>query len=352
MEKLLSVNLAQGAESVCLIAKDIRDLSAHLSGYGQNVLWVFDTNTSPLFKQLPANRIVIEAGEKHKTIETVEKILSEALSFGLSRDSRFIAFGGGVVCDMTSLASSLYMRGAKLTLVPTTLLSMVDASLGGKTGVDYGGAKNIVGTFYPADEVLISVDVLRTLPLSEYMSGLGEVLKHAFLSPDDRLLNYLEANREKVLSRDKETIREIVSLSLVVKKHYLELDPKETKGIRSMLNFGHTFAHALEAIGHFTYSHGQAVAWGCCRAFELGVKMGLSDKEYAERGIALFKSYGYNAEYRIERGRWLEFQNAVAKDKKKIGGSVKFVICRGQGDFVLAPVESRMLQSVAISTPL
>ncbi len=351
MEHLLTVSLAGGEKSDCLLSADLKDLSKHLSGYGQNVLWVFDTNTAPLFSSLPTNRIILESGERYKTVDSVERIISTALSLGLSRDSRFIAFGGGVVCDMTALAASLFMRGCRLTLVPTTLLSQVDASVGGKTGVDFGGAKNIIGSFYPAEEILFSTDVLRTLPASEYLSGLGEVIKHAFLSQNDELLCYLEQHREAILARKKEEVSHIVKLSLGIKKYYLELDPKETKGIRSFLNFGHTFAHALEAIGHFNYSHGQAVAWGCCRALELGHKLGLTDKTLAERGIALVKSYGYNWDYKIERGKWIDFASAISKDKKKMGGDVKFVICKEIGSFVLSSVDSKYIQSVCLSTP-
>ena len=351
MENLLNVTLANGITSTCFMASDIKDLSTHLSSYGQNVLWVFDSNTAPLFKMLPTNRVVLESGERYKTLESVEKILTAALSFGLSRDSRFIGFGGGVVCDMTALASSLFMRGCNLTLVPTTLLAMVDASLGGKTGVDFGGAKNIVGSFYPASEVLISTDILHSLPDNEFLSGMGEVIKHAFLSPNQELFEYLEKNRERILKRDKECVSQLVKLSLEVKKIFIEQDPKETKGIRSFLNFGHTFAHALESLGHFSYSHGSAVAWGCARAFEVGVILGLTDKEYATRSRALIKSFGYNADYKIERGQWLEFLAALGKDKKKYDGNVKFVICKNQGEFILTPIELKAIQAVTISTP-
>lgn len=350
MNRLMDVKLGEKHTSV-FIAEDIKDLSTHLSSYGQNVLWVFDSNTAPLFKQLPSSRIVLDSGEKNKTISSVEKILNAALTYGLSRDSRIIAFGGGVVCDMAALASSLYMRGCMLTLVPTTLLSMVDASLGGKTGVDFGKAKNIIGSFYPADEVLISTELLHSLNHGEYLSGLGEVIKHAFLSSDEALFSYLEENRDAILNRDKAVVREIVRLSLEIKKMYIEKDPKEKLGIRSFLNFGHTFAHALEALGHFNYSHGQAVAWGCVRAFEVGVLLGLTDKDYAKKSISLIRAYGYNWNYKIERGRWMDFLQSLDKDKKKYEGNVKFVICKKQGDFLLTPIELKSIQAVCLDSP-
>ena len=163
------------------------------------------------------------------------------------------------------------MRGARCILVPTTLLSAVDATLGGKTGIDYGGAKNTVGTFFPADKVLIVPQLLRTLPEKEYRSGLGEVLKHAILSSDDALMRFLIDSRDTVLARDEETVMEMIRLSLEVKISYITRDPEETKGIRSALNLGHTFGHALEKLHHFQdLSHGEAVGIGMVLASFIG----------------------------------------------------------------------------------
>lgn len=352
MDKTLSVTLAGGATTDVFFTSDVKDLSLHLSSYGRNVLWVFDVNSAGLFSELPQNRIVLDSGESTKLWPTIERILSAAVDFSLARDSRFIGFGGGVVCDMTALASALYMRGAELTLVPTTLLCMVDASVGGKAAVDFKGAKNLIGTFYPASEVLISPDTLRTLSDREYLCGLGEVIKHAFLAQDDKLFRFLEDNREKVLAREKDTLLEMIRLSLAVKKSFIERDPKETLGIRSFLNFGHTFAHALEAIEHFSFSHGAAVAWGCARALEAGVALGVTDEAFAQSGLKLLSDYSFKIDYRIGRGAWFDFLAAIAKDKKKTKGSVKFVLLSGQGKPVLQVLDNRMIGRVVLSSPL
>jgi len=352
MEQLFDVRLFDDKSTKVFLADSIKDLSGKLSSYGQNVLWVFDTNSASLFNSLPPNRVVLEPGEKNKNWKSIERILSAALDAGLARDSILIGFGGGVVCDMTALAASLYMRGCNLVLVPTTLLCMVDATLGGKTAIDFLGGKNLIGSFYPAKEVIISADTLRTLPESEYMCGLGEVVKHAFLSGDDSLYNFLQEKRDLILKRDKATVSEMVRLSLSVKIAFIERDPKELLGIRSFLNLGHTFAHALESCGRFSaFSHGKAVAWGCARALEAGVKLGITSAEYAQRGIKLLRLYGYDVDYRIGRGEWMDYFAALSKDKKKLGGQVKFVLLKGQGDPILSNLDPKLIQSLVITSP-
>lgn len=350
MEKKLSCTLAGGRATDVLFADDIKDLSSHLSSYGNNVFWVFDNNSAALFSSLPEKRIVLESGERYKTMDSLVKILSAALSFSCARDTRFIAFGGGVVCDMTALAASLYMRGTRLTLVPTTLLCMVDASLGGKTAIDFEGGKNLVGSFYPADEVLVSIDTLRTLPAKEYKCGLGEVVKHAFLNRDDSLFHFMEENSQKIVSREKDVLKEMVFRSLMVKKEFIEADPTETKGIRSFLNLGHTFGHALESMGNYSVSHGEAVAWGISRALDAGVAAGVTDAAMRDRALSMLKKYSFAVNYRIGRGEWLSYNEALLKDKKKISGSIKFVLLSDFGKPVLLPLEQNIIQSVVMQS--
>jgi 3-dehydroquinate synthase len=350
MKTLWTSTLAYGKKTTLFLADNLKDLSSHLGEYGRNVIWVFDTNTSNMFKQMPPNNYVLESGEANKNMTYLLRIIQAASEDGMARDSRFIGFGGGVVCDMTSLASSLYMRGTALTLVPTTLLCMGDACLGGKTAVDFGGQKNLIGSFYPADEVLLCMDTLRTLPDKEFLSGMGEVIKHSVLSQDNELYKLLITKKREILARDTEVLASMVAESLKVKSWYLDQDPLESKGIRQMLNLGHTFGHALESLNHFgTLSHGQCVAWGTCRAFEAGTEMGVADKQYATGAIKLFKSYGYDIDYRIGRGDWMEYSGHLMMDKKKVGGQVQFVIPTGQGTCRLMPLDAAMVQRLVIA---
>ncbi|MFA6845141.1 MAG: 3-dehydroquinate synthase family protein [Sphaerochaetaceae bacterium] len=352
MNNLWTITLANGKQTSVLLASDLKDLSDHLGSYGRNVLWVFDTNTANLFKQLPPSNVVLESGEGNKNMASLTRILSTALDQGLARDSRIIGFGGGVVCDVASLAASLYMRGCQLTLVPTTLLCMSDACLGGKTAIDFEGQKNLIGSFYPAGEILLCMDTLRTLNENEFINGLAEVIKHALLSENTDLYKLLLTHKNKILDRDPETITKLVSLSLMVKRHFIEEDPTETKGIRQMLNLGHTFGHALECSTHFTsFSHGQSVAWGTCRAIEAGISLGITDTAFGLGAIKLFKSFGYQIDYKIGRGDWLSFSQHLAHDKKKIAGEVLFIIPVKQGEMKLQSLDINLVQKLVISRP-
>lgn len=292
-------------------------------------LQVFDTNTARLFADQGVPRHVWPAGEDHKSWPQVDAVLSRALELGLARDSVLAGVGGGVVTDMAALAASLYMRGCRLTLVPTTLLAMVDAALGGKTGVDYRGYKNLVGTFYPAQELRIWPGALASLPDRDYLSGLAEVIKHAFLA-DAHLLTLLETRREAVLSRDPAVVEELVFRAVMVKVGVVERDLRET-GERAFLNLGHTFGHALESVMGFdgSWTHGEAVCWGMGRAFDLGVALGATDPQWRDRARALMQAYGFRLQAAGTRPEAL--LAAMRHDKKKKAGLVRFVLQETQG---------------------
>ncbi|MFW6207940.1 MAG: 3-dehydroquinate synthase [Spirochaetota bacterium] len=287
---------------------------------------IYDSNTVTLFPETDRPFYVLPAGEEYKNSELLLEITDWALSVGATRDTHFIAVGGGVVCDITAFAASIYMRGVPLILVPTTLLSMVDASLGGKTGIDFKGYKNILGSFYPAERIRIYPEVLGKLPEREYLSGLAEVIKHALLR-DTELLRILRNEKERIIARDPEVLSDIIYRSQLVKQWYIEQDPYDLD-VRGHLNFGHTFGHALESIGGLnTWSHGEAVAWGMGRAMVLGRLLGLTSKEYAEQVIELLKAYGYNTGPRKSDAELI--LEAMEKDKKKKAGRVRFILQSG-----------------------
>lgn len=307
----------------------------------RSVLWVCDTNTRQF---LPADLqvVVLPSGEVSKNWTSIEHIVSVAKERGLARDSKFLAVGGGVVCDMTAFAASIYMRGCSVSLVPTTLLAMVDASLGGKTAIDLLGAKNLVGTFYPAKEVYVCAQTLKTLGDAEFRNGLGEVLKHAVLSPDDSLATFLSENRMEILQRNAAVLEQMIMASLAVKRQYIEQDPTEKHGIRDALNLGHTFAHALESVGNLsTWSHGEAVAWGVVKALQAGVAEGITDKGFAERYSELFTEYGFGIDWEITDVP--AFLAALQSDKKKRASMVRFVLMAGQGKHILRPLDAPLV---------
>ena len=344
MERIFSVPLKGGAVTDVYMLDSLEELSRALDRYGSS-LFISDGNASKLFRKLPQGAVIIPPGEKEKGWESVSRMLSGAASLSLARDGVFIGFGGGVVLDLAAFASSVYMRGARLVLVPTTLLSMVDATLGGKTGFDYLGVKNLVGTFYPAEAVLIVPGTLDTLPDKEFRSGLGEVVKHALLSEDERLWAFLERNHDMIMAKDRNALSEMIKLSLEVKIWYISRDPEEKMGIRSALNLGHTFGHALESMMEFSLSHGECVAWGMHKALSAGLSIGITPEDYASRALALLRLYGFDDAYAVSDEDFPLFMKAVRSDKKKSGGSVKFVLMEGQGKPVLIPLDDDVVRS-------
>jgi 3-dehydroquinate synthase len=233
------------------------------------------------------------------------------------------------VCDLTAFAASLYMRGCRLALVPTTLLAMVDAALGGKSALNLGRAKNLIGTFYPAEELVIWIPALATLPADELRSGLAEAIKTALLGDPD-LLALLASRRAELLRGDPGALAQTVRRCLAVKGRIVENDLRES-GPRAVLNLGHTFAHALEsATGFRRYRHGEAVAWGLGRALELGVALGVTDRALAAEVTALLAAYGF----RLGRPAGLSARTllrAMRADKKRRGGGLRFVLLREVG---------------------
>jgi 3-dehydroquinate synthase len=307
-------------------------------------LWVCDTHTQPFLPQHVLS-VVLESGEVAKTWASVELIMQKARETSLARDGRLIAFGGGVVCDLTAFAASIYMRGCAVTLIPTTLLAMVDASLGGKTAIDLLGAKNLVGTFYPAENLMICTALLKSLSADEFANGLGEVLKHALLAADTALYQFLTEHQQAVEQRETTALDTMIRLSLAVKQSYIERDPTERIGIRDALNLGHTFAHALEAVGNMVqFSHGQSVAWGVIRALEAGVALSVTPQTFAHTYQSLFDQYRFATEGKvadIER-----FMQALESDKKRKNNQVRFILMRGQGDHVSMPLPKSLIQQL------
>ncbi|MCF6335412.1 MAG: 3-dehydroquinate synthase, partial [Spirochaetales bacterium] len=306
---------------------------------------VFDTNTRKLFPAvLPVTEFVLKPGEITKNWSSIEGILTKALTSGLARDSLFVGIGGGVICDMTAFAGSVYMRGTDIILVPTTLLAMADAAFGGKTGIDFLGYKNMIGTFTPAKEVRVCIDLLNTLPEKEYMNGLGEIFKHGLLR-DRKILTILDTKYASVLNRDRDVLTELLERSIFVKAWYVEQDAVE-KGLRAHLNLGHTFGHALESVSGFSsVSHGEAVVWGIIKALESGVLMGVTPPSWLEEVRAIAEKYSYN----LITPAGITPESLIAalkKDKKKKDSSVQFVLQREQGETFLSPVERSVLLKV------
>lgn len=346
MKKLFSTKLSEDKLTALYMTDSSDDLKKRLEEIESYII-VADTNTF-CYSPSPEKTVVIESGEEYKTKESVERIIDFAFDNGLARDSFFVALGGGVICDMTALSSSLYMRGCHLMLYPTTLLCMVDATLGGKSAIDYRKTKNLIGSFYPADEVIINVDTLSSLGEDEFMSGMGEVVKHALLSDNNSLYDELISNKENILKRDKKALERMIELSLLVKKSYIERDPKEEKGIRSALNFGHTFAHALESITDYSISHGEAVVWGMEKALTAGLLLGITREEFYLWAINLISIYPFKCNYKVHKSDYETFLALTKKDKKKKGGVTRFVLLSERGEPVLRALDDNQVLALLV----
>jgi 3-dehydroquinate synthase len=327
------------------------------------LLVVCDANTENLARKIIAKEVdvptaILAAGEQAKGWSSVEKVLSAAVAAGLGRDGTIIGIGGGVITDLVAFASSVYMRGVRLILVPTTLLAMTDAALGGKTGFDLFGIKNLVGTFRPADRVLMPTDSLSSLPQREWLSGLAEVIKTAIIG-DEALFSLLEERHDALISgpaaeQCADLLPEMVARCVAVKGRIVESDPTETGSERALLNLGHTYGHALESVaGLGVLTHGEAVAWGISRACSLALELGTTSAIRAERIVRLLEAYDYEtapmhpAALAAADGdpthAARKLLAAMGSDKKKKAGALRFVVPTAHGAMLTSVDESEII---------
>lgn len=236
------------------------------------------------------NLIAIPGGDKTKNISQLNIILEKSLSYKISRDSIVIAFGGGVVGDIAGFASSILLRGLDYIQIPTTLLSQVDSSVGGKTGINSSKSKNLIGSFHQPIAVIADIDMLKTLPKREFLAGMVEIIKYGLIK-DLNFFDYLEKNYKEILNYEQSKLKNIICMSCKVKSAIIKKDEKEN-GERALLNLGHTFGHAIESFGKYdgTIIHGEAVSIGICLAFKLSSKMGFCSEIETTRVINLLRN--------------------------------------------------------------
>jgi 3-dehydroquinate synthase len=264
----------------------------------------------------------IPSGEEYKSFETLNMIYSSLLSENFGRDTLIVAIGGGVTGDISGFAAATFMRGVQYAQVPTTLLAAVDSSVGGKTAINFGGTKNIIGAFYQPKFVLTDLSFLKTLPKEEIISGLGEILKYSFLY-DKSFYSLLEKNSEKLLSLDEKSLEKIVSECIKIKSAVVVNDETE-KGLRKILNLGHTFAHGYESLLHYSIKHGSAVMVGLLCAFILSRRMGLMSKANFDRFSSFIKNFNPDFDYSgLDKE---ELYRIMLHDKKNRQGKIKFVL--------------------------
>lgn len=266
----------------------------------------------------------VPAGETSKSIEQYDRLLQWMLSEGADRRSVVIALGGGVVGDLAGFVAASFTRGVRLVQIPTTLLAMVDSSVGGKTGINLPGAKNMVGAFWQPSGVLIDTAPLSTLPQREFVSGLAEVIKYGVIDDAD-FFAWLEQHAQRLLQRDDQPLRTAIQQSCQCKARVVAADERETSGRRAILNYGHTFAHAIETTaGYGTLLHGEAVAIGMQMAARLAIGIGMADRTLLERQTALIQACQLPTH--LPQADSEQMLSVMKRDKKSAHGRLRLIL--------------------------
>ncbi|HEX5121961.1 MAG TPA: 3-dehydroquinate synthase [Rhodanobacteraceae bacterium] len=309
---------------------------------GRHALVVTDEKVAPLYLArvrdtlgaLRHEALVLPAGESAKTLDNTARVLDALATLGASRDAAVIALGGGVVGDLAGFAAATWMRGIDFVQLPTTLLAMVDSSVGGKTGVNIAAGKNLVGAFHQPRAVFIDTTTLATLPQREYAAGLAEVVKYGAIG-DAAFFTWLEAHADALNAHDEDALAEAIAFSCRYKAGVVARDERE-QGERALLNFGHTFGHALEAErGYGELLHGEAVAIGMVLAASLSSRLGRAPAEDTERLLQLLSRFGLPVE--LPRADPDALLARMRLDKKNVSGRLRLILWRGIGKAEIVP---------------
>ncbi|GMQ65017.1 3-dehydroquinate synthase [Vallitalea maricola] len=323
-----------------IISNNFNSLQEHLSKIGMDhkkICIITDDNVSKLYLDTlcsilskitdELSYLVIPHGEANKNLDTINIIYKKMIEEKLDRESYIIALGGGVTGDMVGYASATYMRGNNFIQIPTTLLSQVDSSIGGKTGVDFDGYKNIVGAFHQPKLVYINTNTLLTLPKKEISAGMGEIIKHGLIASKE-YFTYIRANSSKIMNLDNEIMEQLIYESCVIKSKVVSMDEKE-KGVRATLNFGHTIGHAVERLFDFNLLHGECVGLGMVSAAYLSYLLNQIDSSELDDIKACIQSF--DLPIKIDKLNELEIYNELYHDKKTKNNELNFILLNGIG---------------------
>jgi 3-dehydroquinate synthase len=348
---VLHVDLGERSYPITIGQSLLSDPTVIAAHVGQRAAIVTNTVVAPLYldqvkKTLTAGgkqviEIVLPDGEEEKNWASLMKVFDKLLAEKCDRKTTLVALGGGVIGDLTGYAAASYMRGVPFIQVPTTLLSQVDSSVGGKTGINHPLGKNMIGAFYQPQAVIADTATLNTLPLRELSAGLAEVIKHGAII-DAPFFDWIEANIGKLMQRDPAALAYAIRRSCEIKADVVRQDEREG-GLRAILNFGHTFGHAIEAgMGYGVWLHGEAVGCGMVMAAELSHRLGLIDEKTKTRVAALVKAAGLPVEApNLGIERWLELMEV---DKKSEGGQIKFILLKPLGKTIITTVPRDILE--------
>ena len=326
-------------DSTLYIGESLQNLKDYIPS--AKTVIVTDGNVKHLYhKDFPAAEIIeIGMGEKIKNLDTVRMLYEKLIELEVDRSFFIVGIGGGIVCDITGFVASTYLRGVRFGFVSSTLLSQVDASVGGKNGVNFGGYKNMVGVFSQPEFVICDMGLLKTLPKQEVLCGLAEIVKHAAIG-DSALFSYLETHYEEALGLDRDVIERLVWDSVVLKSTIVNRDEKEA-GERRKLNFGHTFGHAIEKTAGLR--HGEAVSVGMVIASALSEKRGYLSAEDTKRVELLLRRLGLPTRLQLNREKVLE---ALKKDKKRQSEDIHFILLQDLGHAIVERISIKELETV------
>lgn len=317
----------------------LSDFLTKNSGQHSSVMLLADEHIDPTFrekvvktvsaKELPIHTLLLPGGEKVKSLENAGRCWEEMHAKGLDRKSLVIGLGGGTISDLAGFVSSTFMRGIDVVFIPTTLLAMVDASIGGKNSINLHSGKNMVGTIHHPRLVVIAPQILKGLPERELRSGMAEIIKAGFIWDAD-LVDYLERYMTDIMSGDSAKMNTMIPRAVKIKVEIVKADEKE-KNLRSLLNYGHTFGHALETITKYTsLTHGEAVSIGMSCAAHVGLALGLIDQNFLQKQDALSRKAGLPIE--LPKGIQIEdLVTLMTGDKKAVAGKINLIIPRKIG---------------------
>lgn len=329
------VNTKSNSYPIFIENEPIADLKEKIFQYinGRNYLVVFSQKVEKLYGKIfdipKSNKFVLKDGEEQKNIKNFQKILDIALKKKLDRKSVIIAIGGGVIGDIVGFAASVYMRGIDYVQVPTTLLACTDSSVGGKTAIDTKYGKNLIGSFYQPSAVFINPKFIKTLDKIQFYSGMGEVIKYAFIenscncNDESNLTNFLNEKHREIFECDEKVLAKLIEKCISLKKSVVEKDEKE-QDYRMILNFGHTYGHAIEKINNYKkYTHGESVIEGIKFAFNIALKKNIIDKNYNFFAMDMIEKFKFRPlpKYNIEK--MLEI---MSLDKKANSGKITLIL--------------------------
>lgn len=339
----LQVSLDKNSYPIYIAENLFQDVKKYIQG--NKWMLVTDINIWNLYGEqiekhlegLEVTKYVVEAGEESKNLQVATEIIAEMLKYKFTRQDKIIALGGGVIGDLAGFCASIYMRGVSFMQIPTTLLAQIDSSVGGKTGVNLPEGKNVIGAFHQPESVLIDTSFLKTLPNREIISGLGEVIKYGIIY-DYAFFQYVSENLHKIIALNQETLPHIIKRCCEIKADIVSQDEME-KGIRKILNFGHTIGHAIEtATKYRKYTHGEAVIIGMYYEAKLARNMGLIDSNYYEEINKVIYNTGVNLD--IEFLRKEKLITMAERDKKNKDSKISFILpvdrCKVQ-EYMISP---------------